>query len=155
MIEISVPNNTDLDSLARLFDAYRVFYRKASDVKGARRFLNERMQKKESIIFVARIEDELVGFTQLYPLFSSTNMKPIWLLNDLFVDSKHRGKKISKALITKAQEHCIETHSFGISLETEKTNIPGNALYPKMNFSLDREHNYYFWENPNPLDESE
>lgn len=155
MIEITPPKSTDLDSLALLFDAYRVFYRKASDVKGAKQFLKERMQNKESVIFVARMENELLGFTQLYPLFSSTNMKRVWLLNDLFVAPNHRGKKISKSLISKAKEHCKATNGFGISLETEKTNVPGNALYPKMHFTLDREHNYYFWENPSLLSESE
>lgn len=155
MIEIALPKKNDLDALATLFDDYRVFYRKTSDVDGAKRFLSERILKKESVIFVARLESELVGFTQLYPLFSSTNMKAVWVLNDLFVAPKHRGKKISKALISKAQEHCKETHGFGISLETEKNNGPGNALYPKMNFSLDEAHNFYFWENPSFSNESE
>ena len=89
-----------------------------------------------------------MGFTRLYPLFSSTNMMPFLLLNDLFVAKEHRGKQISKGLIKAAQEHCKITKANGISLETEKNNIPGNALYPKMGFTLDQEHNFYYWENP-------
>jgi len=125
-----------------------VFYRKESNLEGAKRFLSERMQQKESIIFVALMEEKLVGFTQLYPLFSSTNMMPIWLLNDLFVAKEHRGKQISKGLIKAAQEHCKITKANGISLETEKSNVPRNALYPKMGFALDQEHNFYYWQNP-------
>ena len=34
-----------LDALALLFDAYRVFYRKKSDVKGAKRFLKRGWSK--------------------------------------------------------------------------------------------------------------
>ena len=93
-----------------------MFYRKESNLEGAKGFLSERILKKESVIFVALLEEKLVGFTQLYPLFSSTNMMPIWLLNDLFVAKEHRGKQISKGLIKAAQEHCKITKANGISL---------------------------------------
>ena len=93
-----------------------MFYRKESNLEGAKGFLIERILKKESVIFVALLEEKLVGFTQLYPLFSSTNMMPIWLLNDLFVAKEHRGKQISKGLIKAAQEHCKITKANGISL---------------------------------------
>ena len=148
MIQIQRAQEAHLDDLAQLFDAYRVFYKKESDLAGAKLFLSDRMQQKESIIFVALLDKEVVGFTQLYPLFSSTNMAALWLLNDLYVAKEHRGKHISKGLIKAAQEHCKITKANGISLETEKNNVPGNALYPKMGFALDQEHNYYFWENP-------
>lgn len=148
MIKIKQAHSSHLNALARLFDGYRVFYKKESNLDAAKRFLNERMQQKESMIFVALLEEQLVGFTQLYPLFSSTNMTKLWLLNDLYVEPKQRGKHISKGLIKAAQEHCKLTKANGISLETEKNNVPGNALYPKMGFALDQEHNFYFWENP-------
>lgn len=148
MIQIKRAHQGHLNELVHLFDAYRMFYKKESNLEGAKHFLSERMQQKESIIFVALMEEKLVGFTQLYPLFSSTNMMPFLLLNDLFVAKEHRGKQISKGLIKAAQEHCKITKANGISLETEKNNIPGNALYPKMGFTLDQEHNFYYWENP-------
>lgn len=148
MIQIQRAQFEHLNELAPLFDAYRVFYRKKSDLDGAMAFLGERLEKKESVIFVALFNKTVVGFTQLYPLFSSTNMRPLWLLNDLFVAVEHRGKNISKGLMKAAQEHCKITKAAGLSLETEKNNVPGNALYPKMGFELDREHNFYYWENP-------
>ena len=110
-------------------------------------FLRERIEQKESVLFVAEIKGELVGFTQLYPLFSSTNMARMWLLNDLFVLPEKRETGIGKLLMHAAQDHCKRTHSLGISLETEKSNLPGNALYPKMGFVKDGTHNFYFWEN--------
>ena len=148
MIQIKRAHQGHLNELVHLFDAYRMFYKKESNLEGAKHFLSERMQQKESIIFVALLEEKLVGFTQLYPLFSSTNMMPIWLLNDLFVAKEHRGKQISKGLIRAAQEHCKITKANGISLETEKNNVPGNALYPKLGFAIYQEHNFYYWDNP-------
>jgi len=90
----------------------------------------------------------LTGFTQLYPLFSSTRMKRYWLLNDLFVNENHRGKGHSKALIEKAKELCIATNACGILLETDKTNEIGNQLYPNCGFEQYTHANFYEWTNP-------
>jgi len=147
MITVRKANLDDLKIVAQLFDAYRVFYRKESDIKGAEQYLSERISHQESIIYIASENDIPVGFTQLYPLFSSTRMKKSWLLNDLFVDKNHRGKGISKRLIDCAKELAKTTNAAGVSLETEKSNIIGNKLYPSVGFELDEDHNFYYWSN--------
>ena len=76
MIHIKHPSIEQLPALAQLFDAYRVFYKKTSDVEGAITFLHERIEQKESVVFVAEMDGELVGFTQLYPFF----LRRIWLV---------------------------------------------------------------------------
>lgn len=137
----------DIDQLAELFDQYRVFYEKNSDLQAAKKFLSERIEKNESVIFVSENEKSLlVGFTQLYPVFSSTRMQKMWLLNDLYVMPDFRGKGISKWLIEKAKEHCVLTASCGLMLETQKSNSLGNKLYPKTGFVLNTTQNFYFWE---------
>jgi GNAT superfamily N-acetyltransferase len=136
-----------LDQLVSLFDAYRVWYQMDSDKETAKSFLSNRIKNSESVIFLALTDDgKAVGFTQLYPLFSSVRMKPTWLLNDLFVASEYRGKGISKQLIDRAKGLARATQSVGVTLETEKSNTIGNQLYPRMGFELD-DHNFYFWEN--------
>lgn len=147
MIHIQTPVPTQLLQLAQLFDHYRVFYRKNSNLKAAISFLKQRMIHQDSVIFIAQEQEKIIGFTQLYPLFSSINLNRIWLLNDLYVLPKWRGQKISKLLIKAAQRHCLKTKAHSISLETEKSNKIGNLLYPKMGFVLDQEHNYYQWKN--------
>lgn len=138
---------SDVDTVAELFDAYRVFYQKQSDVVAAQDFLTQRFQNHESEIFVAEVANKiLVGFVQLYPLFSSTRMKRIWLLNDLFVSADYRGKGISLQLIDKAKELARKTNACGLMLETAKTNTVGNNLYPQAGFELDRDHNFYSWD---------
>ena len=140
-------NIEDIPQLAALFDAYRVFYEKASDIEQAEIFLSERIHKNESVIFVAENETNmLTGFVQLYPLFSSTRMKRFWLLNDLYVAPEQRGKGISVALIDAAKELCSISGSCGMMLETAKSNLIGNNLYPKTGFELDEAHNYYSWD---------
>ena len=138
----------DIKNLSELFNDYRIFYEMESDLEGAKKFLLERIKNKESEIFVAENpENNLIGFVQMYPIFSSTRMKRLWLLNDLFVVENHRGLGVSVLLINKAKELCIETNSCGIVLETAKSNDIGNKLYPKAGFSIDLDHNYYSWNN--------
>lgn len=137
----------DLSQLAKLFDQYRVFYHKESDILSAENFLKERIEKQDSEIYVAESDGILVGFVQLYPLFSSTRMKKYWLLNDLFVNENHRGKGFSKELIEAAKEVCKNSDACGILLETGKSNDIGNQLYPSCGFELYDEVNFYEWTN--------
>ncbi len=136
----------DIEQLSKLFDEYRVFYKKESNLNEAKLFLTDRITNKESEIFVAENEEKiLMGFVQLYPLFSSTRMKRLWLLNDLYVNEKYRSKGISIAFMNEAKTFVSKTNSAGLILETEKSNVIGNNLYPNNGFTLDSEHNYYYW----------
>ncbi len=136
----------DLKALSNLFDAYRQFYRQESDKEAALGFLKNRLQEKDSVIFIAFDENSrAIGFTQLYPLFSSVGMKKTWLLNDLFVEPAFRGKGVSKLLIERSKEHARSTKSNGLNLETEKTNSIGLKLYPSVGFELNNTSNFYFW----------
>ena len=137
----------DLPQLALLFDQYRVFYHKESDIPAAESFLKERIEKADSEIFVAEREGDLVGFVQLYPLFSSTRMKRYLLLNDLFVNENYRGKGLSKELIEEAKELAKFTDACGVLLETGKSNDVGNKLYPSCGFEIYDEVNFYEWTN--------
>jgi ribosomal protein S18 acetylase RimI-like enzyme len=140
---------TDLLPLSELFDLYRQFYDKSSDIEAGKEFLKERFKKNESEVFIAISDSKIVGFVQLYPLFSSTRMKRLWLLNDLFVHPDFRGKGFSVQLIEVAKQLCIETNACQLTLETSKLNTVGNNLYPKAGFEIDSENNYYAWLNLN------
>ena len=138
----------DISQLAILFDEYRIFYHKKSNVEAAKNFLKERIENKDSEIFVSEENGILIGFVQLYPLFSSTRMKKYWLLNDLFVNKNFRGKGFSKALIEEAKELAKHSNACGILLETGKSNEIGNQLYPSCGFEMYDEVNFYEWTNP-------
>ena len=138
----------DLDKVSKLFDQYRLFYGKKTDLKSAKKFLAERISKNDSEIFIAENpENEIIGFVQLYPLFSSTRMQKFWLLNDLFVDPDHRSEGIAIELINKAKKLVKSTKACGMYLETEKSNVIGNKLYPKTGFKLNTDCNFYEWDS--------
>jgi len=146
MIFIRMATAEDLPQLAGLFNLYRIFYGKLSDPEGAFQFLSERINLKDSVIYVAEEEGELLGFTQLYPVYSSTRMKKSWILNDLYVEKAHRERGISKQLIGMAKNLAVNSHAAGLLLETQKTNEIGNSLYPSVGFSPYDLTNFYWWE---------
>ncbi|MFJ7971793.1 GNAT family N-acetyltransferase [Psychrobacillus sp. NPDC096389] len=134
----------DLDSLVELFDLYRQFYKQASDLKGAREFLEDRFVKNESIIFIAFDDGKAVGFTQLFPSFSSVSMQKSWVLNDLYVKETARRKGVAEKLIRKAIAFAEETGSKGILLETAADNVNAQKLYEKIGFIKESTYFYYF-----------
>jgi ribosomal protein S18 acetylase RimI-like enzyme len=121
----------DIDKLSVLFDKYRIFYKQQSDVDNAKSFLKKRMKRKESVIFVAEERKELIGFTQLYPIFSSVSMKRTWLLNDLYVNEKARGMGAGTKLLNAAREFGIETNSKWLLLQTAADNFTAQKVYEK------------------------
>lgn len=121
-----------LDVLVGLFDAYRQFYNQEPDLPGARRFLEARLTGRDSVVLLAVLEDAPgtgVGFVQLYPSFSSVSMKPIWILNDLFVAPQARRAGVARSLLEVACELARSTGAARLRLSTAKDNETAKALY--------------------------
>jgi ribosomal protein S18 acetylase RimI-like enzyme len=129
----------DIDSMVPLFDAYRVFYGKSSDLPGAREFLMERLVNRDSVIFLAEAGERRVpaGFTQLYPSFSSTRMTRIWILNDLFVTPNARRGGVGKALLAEAARFGRQSGAARLVLSTARTNASAQRLYESMGWQRD------------------
>ena len=121
----------DIGDLSVLFDKYRIFYKQESDIDNARSFLKKRMKREESVIFVAEERDELIGFTQLFPIFSSVSMKRTWLLNDLYVNEKSRGIGAATKLLEAARDFGAETRSKWLILQTAADNFIAQKAYEK------------------------
>ena len=113
-----------------MFDAYRQFHRKPSDLGLARRFLIERFQNNQSIIFLAVQKDgSAVGFTQLFPSFSSVSAARIFVLNDLFVQPEARRMRVGALLLAAAASFARAVGAVRLTLSTEITNEAAQALY--------------------------
>lgn len=119
----------DLEALVPLFDAYRQFYGQPSDPERARDWLRSRLRFGESVVFVAMRGTAMVGFTQLYPMYSSVRTSRTWILNDLFVDAAARRCGAGHALLDAATRFAREDGAMGISLETTQDNAAARALY--------------------------
>ena len=94
----------DLEALAPLFDGYRQFYGRTPDLPAARAFLSDRFEHGESVVFIAHAAAAPVGFTQLYPSFSSVSLARTFILNDLFVVAGQRRGGVGSALLRAATD---------------------------------------------------
>lgn len=136
-MEIRRATPDDIDALAALFDGYRQFYRQPSDLAGARAFLSERLEHGESIVFLALHGGRAVGFTQLYPSFTSAGMARIFVLNDLYVQPDARARGIGTGLLRRAAQFARDEGVVRLALSTEKTNATAQALYEREGWQRD------------------
>ena len=136
MVQIRRATEQDIEQLTGLVDQYRAFYKQEPSVK-TKSYLLDRLAKNESVIFVAQIDNKLVGFTQCYPTFSTVSLSSVWLLNDLFVDPSYRGQKIADHLMQVAEDAAKESGASRIWLRTAHTNLPAQALYEGRGWAQD------------------
>ena len=143
-IRVVRAGRNELDDLAHLFDGYRKFYGQRSDPAAARAFLRDRIERDESVIYVAYADArEAAGFTQLYPSFSSVSLKRLWILNDLFVRSDIRRGGVGRALLERARQHAVETGAKGLVLNTAATNEAAQTLYESCGWTREDEFLQY------------
>ena len=128
-ISIRRATGSDLDAVAPLFDAYRQFYHQPSDLPRARGWLRDRIARDESVVLLAERDGGAIGFTQLYPMFSSVRTARLWILNDLFVAAGARRQGVARGLLDAAARFGREDGAAGLMLETGRDNAAARALY--------------------------
>ena len=128
-IQIRRADIHDLGLITPLFDLYRQFYEQASDLVSAKSFLQQRIRQNESVIFLAFDGADAVGFTQLYPGFSSVSMARTFLLNDLYVVSSHRRHGVGSLLLAAAVAHAKAEQAVRLSLTTNAANATAQSVY--------------------------
>ena len=134
---------SDLEALAPLFDGYRQFYGRGSDVCAAKAFLLERFNHHESSLFIAHQAQTPVGFTQLYPSFSSVSLARIFILNDLFVPEQARRLGVATKLLAAALDFARCQGAIRLSLSTATTNESAQALYQSAGWQRDEQFFVY------------
>ena len=137
-IQIRRADILDLGLITPLFDLYRQFYEQASDLALAENFLAQRLQQNESVIFLAFDGADAVGFTQLYPGFSSVSMARTFLLNDLFAVSSHRRRGVGSLLLAAAVAHAKAEQAVRISLTTNVANTTAQAVYEAQGWAREK-----------------
>ena len=133
----------DLDAVAILFDGYRQFYGQASDEAATKTFLRARFEHGQSVVLLAESQGQAVGFTQLYPSFSSVSMARVFVLNDLFVAPTARRMGVGEALLAAAADHARQLGAVRLSLNTDVQNLPAQALYESMGWARDQKFYAY------------
>ncbi|QAY65096.1 GNAT family N-acetyltransferase [Paenibacillus protaetiae] len=143
---VSMATIADLDELTILFNEYRMFYNQESNLASAKAFLLERFEHRESVIFVAKDvnHNKIIGFTQLYPSFSSISMQRSLILNDLYVLSDFRGAGAARGLLEAAKDYAKSIKAKGLALSTAVDNVRAQGIYEKSGYERDEEFYHYF-----------
>jgi len=128
-VAVTQATESELDDVVPLFDRYRQFYKQPQDLLGCRAFLAARFRENDSVILVARMSGKAIGFTQLYPSYSSVAMCRIWILNDLYVAPDARRYGAGKALLDHAEQMARATGAVRLVLTTAKDNSTAQELY--------------------------
>jgi ribosomal protein S18 acetylase RimI-like enzyme len=136
----------DSAELAALFDAYRGFYGRETEVARCEVFLHDRLTRGESVVFLARAGGggaPAIGFTQLYPIFTSVGLGRVWHLNDLYVREDARRSGAGRALMLHAIAFAKQDGAIRLTLETQVTNTPARRLYESLGMTQGTEFTKY------------
>lgn len=135
MVHIKQAGAAEIDAVVDLFDQYRMFYGQEPNLLLAKAFISERMDNNESVLLLAMDDDgNALGFTQLYPSFSSVSACRVWILNDLFVVQAARGQGVGRALMHAAKAHAKKTGVRRLVLETAADNYNAQKLYEALGY---------------------
>ena len=143
-MEIRRITKQESELVTELFNKYRIFYKQDTDIKLAKKYIQSRLDNDDSIIFVAFIQNIPVGFTQLYPVYSSVHACKNWLLNDLYVDEDHRKKGIGQELIKTVMEFAKQNGATTVELSTAIDNYTAQSLYENIGFIKQPADNDFF-----------
>ena len=122
---------------APLFALYRQFYGQPYDESIAADFLRARLEHGQSVVLLAEVPGSPpVGFTQLYPGFSSVAAAPAWVLGDLFVQEWARGGGAAAALMEHAERLARQAGAVHLTLETARDNLGAQRLYERQGYGV-------------------
>ena len=136
MTDISRASISDLAELHPLVEKYREFYKQPENPKTVQ-FLTDRLENDEAVVFIARVDGNPVGFTMIYPTFSTVSLSAAWLLNDLYVAETSRGQGVANLLMDAAETAAREAGATRIFLRTAHDNTPAQALYESRGWKQD------------------
>jgi GNAT superfamily N-acetyltransferase len=133
----------EVGAAAGLFVGYLDFYGRQATLDEAREFLLQRMTRNESVVLLARRAGEWVGFTQVFPTFSSVAMAPVWVLNDLFVRPEARHGGVGRALVRAVVDRAAAAGAVRVTLSTAADNTLAQVLYESEGFTTGHPVRYY------------
>jgi ribosomal protein S18 acetylase RimI-like enzyme len=144
-LNIESASASDISELSALFDAYRVFYEAKSDFAATEAFVARLITAGNTRFFLARETEShgAVGFVHLMPSISTVAMRPIWLLEDLFVAPEGRRQGVAEALMRHAEAFALQANAERLTLATAHNNHQAQALYKKLGY-VREDHFWYF-----------
>ena len=132
-----------LDQLTPMFIRYREFYGAMPQQADSKKFLSERLEKQEAIILLALENDTALGFCLVYPSFSSVLLRPIWIINDMYVVEESRRKQVANQLLQQVAKQAREHNVVRLRVSIQANNAIARRLYEASDFVEDQHFRSY------------
>jgi len=155
-VSIQLASTRDIPEVVRLYNAYRVFYGAAPDEARASTFIRDRValsaaqpsgQFSVAQYFLAWTTSaagrKTAGFMHLMPSTNTLAMRPIWFLEDLYVDPSTRRQGIATSFLKHAEEFARKTGAERLTLATAHDNLAAQGVYRKLGYV--REEHFWFF----------
>lgn len=139
------------ETVAQLFNQYRQFYTMPSDLYSANKFIENRLKNQDSLLYIAQHYNKpyigsnvtTSGFVQIFPSFSSVAMKPIWIINDLYVTQESRRTGCARQLMMHLEYEAKLNNIFSLKLATALNNTKAKTLYESLCYNVNNEFQHY------------
>ncbi len=132
-----------LDHLLPMFIRYRELYGAMPQAEASKDFLLERLNNAEAIILMAYENDTALGFCLIYPSFSSVSLRPIWIINDMYVAQEARRKHIANQLLQAIAERARANNVVRLRVSIHASNDIAQRLYESADFLEDQHFRNY------------
>jgi ribosomal protein S18 acetylase RimI-like enzyme len=153
-VDVRPATDDDVDAVVDLFRQYLRFYDQEVPDAEARAYLTARRDAGDCVLLIAVLKpegtepddpaaEEVVGFTQSYPTWSSVSLSRSWVLNDLFVAPEARGTGAARALVRETCRRAKEAGAIRVSLATAWDNVAAQGLYESEGFVRDQHFHHY------------
>ncbi len=143
-LQIKIAQPDDFEKIGEVFNLYRQFYEKESNIEACKKYIHERLINNEAQIFYIENEKECMGITQLYTTFDSLELSKKIILYDLYVRSEYRNKGIGRMLMNAAKSFAEKKGVTSIELSTSINNKNAQSLYESLEYQRDTEfYDYY------------
>ena len=127
-------NNMSIDDLEKIKNILNTDF----DDFWSYEILKEELTSQNTVYFVAKIDDEIVGFAGIKVILDEAD------LMNIVVKKEHRKKGIASSLLNKLIIISKEKNLKSINLEVNANNISAINLYKKFNFiEIGKRKNYY------------
>jgi ribosomal protein S18 acetylase RimI-like enzyme len=105
-------------------------------IENCEQILHRFIQNSFAHCYVAKHDQEYVGFIVLSWSFSISKGYPVLRIDALYSTPKYRNKGVGRKLMEHAIDLAIESKASRLQLETDDDNTPARTLYKKLGFQL-------------------
>jgi len=125
---------SDISNFAKLVGIFEEVFQNDETIATAEQ-LEKLLSNPDFLVFVATINNEVIGGLTIYVLHSYYNSKPIAYIYDVGIDPNFQGKGYGKVLIAEVCNFCRQNGFDEAFVEAESDDVDAVAFYRKTKFS--------------------